>query len=217
MKILTSILILMTIMSCNSQNKVKQKKTMKTFDIETFEKNKVGNEYLYELNNNIQVKEIAYGDGSFYQSVKKENAIFQYIYIYHSNGRLKLEGKSFIKQFDIGIWKEYDKQGNLIKEEDLDKPFTYSWEDVKKYLKAHHVDDIKKDVIDISRWSDDKEATWTLEFNGKYKGIKGRLVITLNGKTGEELEVKLFKGKKAIGKDGTGSDYEILYTKKEKE
>ncbi|XKW97343.1 hypothetical protein R8G64_02315 [Tenacibaculum maritimum] len=52
-----------------------------------------------------------------------------------------------------------------------------------------------------------------MEFNGIYNNTKGRFVITLNGKTGEVLEVKLFKGKKALGKTGTIADYQILYKK----
>lgn len=214
MKIVTGILILMTIMSCNSQNKIKQKKTMKTFDIETFEKNKQnGNEYFFTKEDGTIVKQYGNKD-EYWETIGHKDSILEYFYEYFKNGKLKRSVKRYPKAFALEILKEYDPQGNLIKETDLDKPFAYTWEDVKEYLKEHGVEDLKKDVINISRWSDDEETTWTLEFNGKYKDIKGRFVITLDGKTGEELEVKLFKGKKAIGGDGTGSDYEIILKKK---
>ncbi|MCD9582721.1 hypothetical protein LVK05_11815, partial [Tenacibaculum maritimum] len=83
------------------------------------------------------------------------------------------------------------------------------------YLAKHGVKDLKKQVIGISRWHHQEKATWTLEFNGIYNNTKGRFVITLNGKTGEVLEVKLFKGKKALGKTGTIADYQILYKKED--
>lgn len=129
------------------------------------------------------------------------------------NGNIKRSVKRFPKAFALGVLKEYNKQGNIIKEENLDKPYTYSWEDIKRYLKSHNVEDIQKQVIDISRWSDEEESTWTLEFNGEYKDIKGRFVITLNGKTGEELIVKLFKGKDALGETGTIAVYDTIYKK----
>jgi len=213
MKIVTSILILMTIISCNSQIKVKQNKKMKTFDIEAFEKNKnTLNEYFFTTEDGTLVKQ--YGGEEYYETIKPKDSLFEMYYEYYKNGNLKRELKSFPNDFVIGRIKEYDEQGNLIKEEDLDKSFSFSWEDIKKYLKAHDVKNIKEDVINISRWSDEEETIWTLEFNGKHKDRKGRFVITLDGKTGEELEVKLFKGKKAIGEDGTGSDYEIILKKK---
>ena len=44
--------------------------------------------------------------------------------IFHKNGVLKKSGKRFFcSSIDIGIWREYDNQGNLIKETDEDKKF----------------------------------------------------------------------------------------------
>ena len=43
---------------------------------------------------------------------------------FHKNGVLKKSGKRFFcSSIDIGIWREYDNQGNLIKETDEDKKF----------------------------------------------------------------------------------------------
>ena len=211
MKTVTNILILMIIISCNSQNNIKTNTKMKTFDIETFNKNKINNEYNFNINDSIRIEQSEWED-EYMSTIKNENSLFETLELYYKNGKLKTEIKRFYNRFVIR-YKDYDKKGNVIKEEDLDKPFTYTWEDIKKYLKAHDVEDIKKQVIGISRWADEQETTWTLEFNGKYKDIKGHFVITLDGKTGEELEIKLFKGKKALGKDGTIADYEIIYKK----
>ena len=49
---------------------------------------------------------------------------YKEVRIFHKNGILKKEGKRlFCSSVDIGIWREYDKQGNLIKETDEDKKF----------------------------------------------------------------------------------------------
>jgi len=203
----------MIIISCNSQNNTKTNTKMKTFDIETFNKNKNSlGEYIYISDEGTVIKQQEL-TGSYWEFYKEEDSYFEKVYEYDKNGKLKSSFFSFPNDFIKGILKEYDNQGNIIKEEDLDKPFTYSWEDIKKYLKAHGVEDIQKQVIGISRRVDEQETTWSLEFNGKYKDIKGHFVITLDGKTGEELEIKLFKGKKALGKDGTIADYEIIYKK----
>ena len=49
---------------------------------------------------------------------------YKEVRIFHKNGILKKEGKRlFCSSVDIGIWREYDNQGNLIKETDEDKKF----------------------------------------------------------------------------------------------
>jgi len=206
------LLALITLFSCNAQNKTKQNKTMKTFDVETFNENKTGNEYFFTTNDSTSVKQYE-NKNEYWETIKPKDSVLENFYEYFKNGKIKRSVKRFPRAFALGSLKEYDEQGNMVKEEDLDRPYTYSWEDVKKYLTLHNVDDIQKQVIDISRWSDEEETTWTLEFNGKYKDLKGRFVITLNGKTGEELEVKLFKGKDALGETGTIAVYDTIYKK----
>ena len=49
---------------------------------------------------------------------------YKEVRIFHKNGVLKKSGKRlFCSSVDIGIWREYDNQGNLIKETDEDKKF----------------------------------------------------------------------------------------------
>ncbi len=49
---------------------------------------------------------------------------YKEVRIFHKNGVLKKSGKRFFcSSIDIGIWCEYDNQGNLIKETDEDKKF----------------------------------------------------------------------------------------------
>ncbi|CAA0161163.1 conserved hypothetical protein [Tenacibaculum maritimum] len=210
-KLIYIIIILIGINGCVAQQKTK--KTMKKFDIATFEKNKIENEYTFHLDKNILIKQTEW-DKEYTSLIRDKNSLFETLELYYKNGELKSEIKRFYKSFVIN-YIDYDEQGNLIREENLDTPFTYSWKDITTYLAKHGVKDLKKQVIGISRWHHQEKATWTLEFNGIYNNTKGRFVITLNGKTGEVLEVKLFKGKKALGKTGTIADYQILYKKED--
>ncbi len=187
---------------------------MKTFDIEGFKNKKNGfGEYTYSIEKGIVIRQQELTD-SYWEFYRGESDCFEKIYEYYKNGKLKSSFLSFPNDFIKGILKEYDEQGTLIKEIDLDAPYTFSWEDIKKYLMDHDVEDIQKQVIGISRWSDASETTWTLDFNGRYKDVKGRFVIVLDGKTGEELIVKLFKGKDALGETGTIAVYDTIYVKK---
>ena len=46
-----------------------------------------------------------------------------------------------MKEFDCGIWREYDIAGNLIKETDMDKPYRkYSWQNILLFIKNRNID-----------------------------------------------------------------------------
>lgn len=212
MKLFFLTILFFSLFGCKGQIKTKQN-TMKTFDIELFNENKIKDVYSFKLNDSIRIEQNEWND-EYTSIIKPENSLFETLELYYKNGKLKSVIERFEKNFVVS-YKDYDEQGNLIKEEDLDKPFTYSWEEIKKYLLAHKVDNIAEQVIEVSRWNDTEETTWTLEYYGEYNDIKGKYLIVLDGKTGEELEVKLFKGKDALGESGTIAVYDTIY-KKEK-
>ena len=212
MKLFFLTILFFSLFGCKGQIKTKQN-TMKTFDIELFNENKIKDVYSFKLNDSIRIEQNEWND-EYTSIIKPENSLFETLELYYKNGKLKSVIERFEKNFVVR-YKDYDEQGNLIKEEDLDEPFTYSWEEIKKYLLAHKVDNIAEQVIEVSRWNDTEETTWTLEYYGEYNDIKGKYLIVLDGKTGEELEVKLFKGKDALGESGTIAVYDTIY-KKEK-
>ncbi|MFL0107140.1 hypothetical protein [Tenacibaculum maritimum] len=186
---------------------------MESFDIEVFDKNKNAmNEYIYQLNDDTVVKQQELSE-CYYSFLKEKKNLFEYVYEYRKDGVLKSSFRSFPNDFIAGILREYDEKGILVKEEDLEKPFVYSWEDIQNYLFNHKVENIQEQVVRISRWSDEEATTWTLDFYGEYDDVKGRFVVLLNGITGEELEVKMFKGKGVVGKTGTKAVYDVLYKK----
>ncbi|MBQ4819284.1 hypothetical protein [Aquimarina sp. MMG016] len=188
---------------------------METFDIERFNKNKdeEGN-YIYTTNDGYTVEESGgLNDGGFIKIKYKAADDFRDFFRFFSSGKLKIQGRFYHNEFDCNTWSYYDEQGELDKKVDYDQPFVFHWDKIKAYLTQHECD-LEKDIIRVSRYTDENTPPfWELEFNGKYKKIKGRFVIKLDGVTGEEIIVKQFLGKKTVGKSGTTADYKILLNK----
>lgn len=229
MKAIISILIFIILNGCKGQNpktKIdntsKQDTIMKTFDIETFNKNKNHlNEYNFNISDTISVSQWENKQG-FIEVIRTKNDLFEDFYAYYKTGLLKLNVKRYPNSFFKGTLREYNENNELVKEENLDKPYPFSWEKVKEYLTQHEVEDFQNHIISIRRYNE-PEATeyikkgpyWELSFKGKYKEIRGQFFIELDGITGEELLVKKFKGKGASGEDATIALYDIIYEKKQ--
>ena len=129
------ILILLTALCCICCNAQKDKETttMKTterFDVQYY-KSIIKKKNSYEGATSAQYVErngtktyVSFNDDGF---VLQEIKPFTYEMIvrnYYKNSIIKSKGKFLChSSVKIGIWREYDKQGNLIKETDEDKKF----------------------------------------------------------------------------------------------
>ena len=126
------LLLLITSLSCVAQ-KNKKTTTMKTterFDVQSY-KRIIKKKNSYEGATSAQYVErngtetyVSFNDDGF---VLQEIKPFTYEMIvrnYYKNSIIKSKGKFLChSSVKIGIWCEYDKQGNLIKETDEDKKF----------------------------------------------------------------------------------------------
>ena len=134
MKLYTLCLLLLIVsLSCVAQ-KNKKTTTMKTterFDVQYY-KSKIkevngkdgDNSFaIYVDRDSTQVK--VYFDKDYDALVTiPPFTYYKEVRIFHKNGVLMESGKRFFcSSIDIGIWREYDNQGNLIKETDEDKKF----------------------------------------------------------------------------------------------
>ena len=127
------LLLLIASLSCVAQ-KNKKTTTMKTterFDVQYY-KSKIkevngkdgDNSFaIYVDRDSTQVK--VYFDKDYDALVTiPPFTYYKEVRIFHKNGVLMESGKRFFcSSIDIGIWREYDNQGNLIKETDEDKKF----------------------------------------------------------------------------------------------
>ena len=127
------LLLLIASQSCVAQ-KNKKTTTMKTterFDVQYYKSKikevngKDGNDSfaIYVERDSTQVK--VYFDKDYDALVTiPPFTYYKEVRIFHKNGVLMESGKRFFcSSIDIGIWREYDNQGNLIKETDEDKKF----------------------------------------------------------------------------------------------
>ena len=141
-------------------------------------------------------------DGTYFEIWKGKN---DYIYnyfpfnsyfsvhkkYYRSNGYIMRKGISYVNGFGIGLWYEFDEKGFLIKTTDFDAPFTFSFEDILAYCRAHNIDVPKGYQAwgyrnSIHRFvNKDDSCYWTIEHLKRYDLIEA---IYLDGKTGKELK-----------------------------
>lgn len=184
--ILKYILLLMLFTNCKAQNNSQKTTKMKTFDIETFNKNKNHlNEYTY-ISSDSTVTKQSDDDYEYYETIKPKESFFLSINRYYKNRIIKLEGHIFQNFFQKGVWKEYNEQGNLIKEIDYDKPFKFTWNDILKIIKDRelNMDDYG---FRITRGSSEKGTTWSITYNkSEEKMLLG--VIIIDGITGKIIK-----------------------------
>lgn len=73
----------------------------------------------------------------------------------------------FIKEFDIqiGVWRMYDKFGDLIMEKNMDEHYPVSWEDMQKHFLENdiHLEDIRRLNRALNR--ENNRYVWILVLN----------------------------------------------------
>lgn len=191
MKLTSLLSIILVIFSCNAQEKNKQKQneiemTTETFDIETFKKNKVNNEYNFVLDDGTKIRQYSSKD-NFTEiiSPSKSTSLFQTQKEYFKNGKLHLMFISFERNF-IKSKKEYDETGKLIKEINYDIPFKFTFEQLLELLQKEKdtIDILDKSTV-ITRGVIDEGTLWEVEWK---KTFGRRETLKVDGITGEVLE-----------------------------
>lgn len=99
-----------------------------------------------------------------------------------------IEEGTFLKDFNIpiGVWKNYDLEGNVIDEEDMDKDYPVKWNDLKGIMLANdiHLDDVQELFRKINA---EKQPVWILKMKTKHQV---REIITIDAVHGEIIERK---------------------------
>lgn len=191
--------------------KTMQTYTTEKFDIENYLKNrnKTVGSYEYIGSNGANIMETDIDGYSFFKDITPKYSFFTNHKEYFKNGSLKSTWQAFINNgFIKGNRYEYDLKGKLIKAEDWDKPFKFTWEQVKKYIEQDLKLDLLKDEVKVNNYDglSGGKPTWDISFKGKYKDIFGVYYITLDGTSGELLKVI-----KILGRDG---EQQIIFEKK---
>ena len=141
-------------------------------------------------------------NGTYFEILKGEDEIIYNYYpfnsyfclykeFYASNGYIKQKGIAYVNGFAKGLWYEFDEKGFLVKTTDYDAPFTFSFEDILAYCRAHHIEVTKGYHRGgfqnrITRFNNDKYGYyWIIRHLIAPDKIEA---IYLDGKTGKEIE-----------------------------
>ena len=141
-------------------------------------------------------------DGSYLEMWKDKNEFIHRFYpsnsyfcsakeFYPSNGYIKQKGIAYVRGFGKGLWYDFDEKGHLIKTTDYDAPFTFSFEDILAYCRAHRIEVTKGYQRigfhnEIHRFVNaDGSCYWTIEHLKRDDLIEA---IYLDGKTGKEIK-----------------------------
>jgi hypothetical protein len=141
-------ILLFTIIACKSQT-TNLNKNLEHFNIDKFK-------YLV-TNPDTGLLILENGDETYYIKsvnnqgyivrIEKKDTPFTIVKVFHENKSLLTKGEEFYN-FRIGIYKEYDEIGNLIKEINYDQDYKFSIADLAKKIKEEY----KIDILQRSPW-----------------------------------------------------------------
>ena len=127
------------IFSCKAQtrNSTDNNKTntMEKFNIEKYKNLPINPETGLQILPNGDEAQVFKGSGDkgFVQRINKINTPYIFFKSFFENGNLQAEGVNFYSTV-IKIYKEYNENGELIKEIDYDKDYKFSIEDLQKEM-----------------------------------------------------------------------------------
>jgi len=116
----------------------------------------------------------------------------------------------------VGMKYEFDQSGKLITEIDTDSNFKITPQDVIKYCQENNID-LFSPYTTIDRFKDEKvnESFYNINYRRKYgKKIGSRIIIQLDGNTGEIRKVVCINGKH---NDSVETLYDAKVENKQKE
>ncbi|WP_438712383.1 hypothetical protein ACSTS3_08430 [Aquimarina muelleri] len=195
---------------CSAQHKNIQKDTanmaqeIETFDIKTFEKNKISNRCTF-LNSKGDSVNQEFRDGYYIEKTKKRDSKYSITKVFNESGNIEQKGEYYNSDLHIGKFEWFDEKGEITEIRNYDQHFTFSLEDVLNYLEENNIKEVDKSPTghkvtitlwrtDSSKLSEEDPIVWTISYGliplilkNNDAVFMGVIKITLDGKTGEEI------------------------------
>ena len=134
-------------------------------------------------------------DDGYLKKRWREDSLFGEYRYYFLNGNIQESGEYFLREFKCGVWREYDIEGNLIKETDMDKPYRmYSWQNILLFIKEHNIDLYDEQTF-VDRYVD--------ELNVPYWYVRWR-----------NMDIHIFRGVTIDARNGRVVEDDILQPEK---
>ena len=118
----------------------------------------------------------------------------KYVFAYNNETKSLMAQRIFFYSIDTSVWKEYDANGNVIKEEDMDAYYKITINDFVNLMKEQYKIDLFSNnyVYSIDRYKDNRPRPIYVVIEGP-SGFYSRY-ITIDANTGETLFDKCFSG-----------------------
>jgi hypothetical protein len=169
------------------------------FDIKKFhQNNEEGLGKTYELDNGNLIKESSGENGSWFAvDETPKNSLFTIYKEFNHKGVIVGKWVNFRNEGGpVGMKYEYDDNGKLIKETDMDKNYKITPQDVIAFCKDKGID-LFSDYSTIDKnYNDNPMDLYIISYKGKYGDKFGtKIIIVLSGITGEIQKVTCINGK----------------------
>lgn len=119
-------------------NHSKERSKMKSFNRSEFNRHKKNGRHVFKLEDSSTVTQIESTD-IFAENVMMPNKLTEHRKTFYKTGQLKAEGTYFYG-FPVGVGKQYDERGNVVKTIDWDRPFKFSIDDLSEKMKKLGID-----------------------------------------------------------------------------
>ena len=118
----------------------------------------------------------------------------KYVFTYNNETKSLMAQRTYFYSIDTGVWKEYDTNGNIIKEEDMDAYYKITINDFVNLMKEQYKIDLFSNnyVWSIDRYKDNRPRPIYVVIEGPSRFYSR--YITIDANTGETLFDKCFSG-----------------------
>ncbi|WP_456311769.1 hypothetical protein [Pseudomonas shirazensis] len=168
------VILVLNLVGCRGQVKIKEStseknNTMEYFDINKYKALEIDDKYsssnkdLYLKENKIRIQVLFLKDAIQVEETSIENKFQGIKVFYESNKSLKIKGRKFYS-FSIGKWEYFNESGECLKEVNHDLPFKLSVDDLAKMMKTKYnldIMDIEK-TYNINRYVDSQKTKLSL-------------------------------------------------------
>ncbi|MFD0992387.1 hypothetical protein [Tenacibaculum geojense] len=195
-KLIYIVITLLTLNSCKAQentvmnNKIiipEVTKEFETFDINKFNKQKINGQVIINTDDELQMF-IDYANG-YNKTTYIVNSSFSVVKNFYLNGNIEIKGVRFNNGSEYGIWYEFNEEGKLIKEINMDQGYIFGWDKVLEYCENNSIildrGYPKKGGIKTEIFKNEEEGNkvWNITYYNYKK--EQYLSLTLDGITGE--------------------------------
>ena len=118
----------------------------------------------------------------------------KYVFAYNKETKSLMAQRIYFYSIDTGVWKEYDTNGNIIKEEDMDAYYKITINDFVNLMKEQYKIDLFSNnyVWSIDRYKDNRPRPIYVVIEGPSRFYSR--YITIDANTGETLFDKCLSG-----------------------